>query len=79
MTRCSTIMLLIAVLAPALCPADAGAGATVDYYESIKPLLAARCYKCHGAETQKSWTAARCGGIGHDGEVNRKSRRSCRE
>jgi hypothetical protein len=54
MTRRSTILLLTAALASALCQAKADVDARVDYYESIKPLLAARCYKCHGAETQKA-------------------------
>src|SRR5688572_2309409 len=45
--------ILAAMLVPALCCAEAGAGDRVDFHESIKPLLAVHCFKCHDAETQK--------------------------
>jgi len=32
----------------------AAAGAPVDYLREVKPLLAAHCYKCHGATQQKN-------------------------
>src|SRR5215472_8298930 len=44
--------LLVVVLA---CPAGvARAGERVDYVRSVKPILAARCYACHGALQQKA-------------------------
>src|SRR5947208_17164737 len=32
---------------------SSGSAAPVDYVREIKPLLAERCYKCHGASQQK--------------------------
>src|SRR5678815_5621890 len=39
---------MIAALPLAQCPA------AVDYVREVKPLLAEHCYKCHGAQQQKS-------------------------
>src|SRR5688572_26968317 len=44
---------LTAMLVPAFCWAESGTGGRVDFHESIKPLLAVHCFKCHDAETQK--------------------------
>src|SRR4051812_35345991 len=43
------IILLSCALSPSTCGAE-----TVDYARNIKPLLAARCYSCHGGLKQKS-------------------------
>src|SRR5262245_18888296 len=46
-------MSLVAVLA--LCRPTSGADAgPVDYLRSVKPLLAARCYACHGGLQQRA-------------------------
>jgi hypothetical protein len=45
-SRCFS--LVISVLAVTQCPA------AVDYVRDVKPLLAEHCYKCHGAQQQKS-------------------------
>ena len=37
-----------------VCLPSAAAGAPVDYARDVKPLLAAHCYKCHGATQQKN-------------------------
>ena len=48
MTYLQTTLLLASVWTPAQ------AGETVDYLREVKPILAARCYTCHGAIKQKA-------------------------
>lgn len=45
------LLLLVACLG---WPASTGAAETIDYLRQIKPILAARCYACHGALQQKA-------------------------
>ena len=44
----------VAILVAAVVAGRAEAADPVGYYDHIKPLLAVRCYGCHGAETAKS-------------------------
>ena len=37
-----------------LSPLGAGAVEPIDYVREVKPILARRCYACHGALKQKS-------------------------
>ena len=37
-----------------VCLPGAAVSAPVDYLRDVKPLLAERCFKCHGASQQKS-------------------------
>ena len=37
-----------------VCLPGAAVSAPVDYLRDVKPLLAERCYKCHGASQHKS-------------------------
>src|SRR3954454_3461336 len=46
--RSTFIILALALAAPA------SAAAPVDYARDVKPILAARCYACHGAVRQKA-------------------------
>src|SRR5262245_45791201 len=47
--RVTPLALIGLLLLPALSPAE-----PVDYLRDLKPLLAARCYSCHGAVRQKA-------------------------
>jgi hypothetical protein len=44
----------LAFLAGLLLPAQAAPAAEVDYLPDVKPMLAARCFACHGATRQKA-------------------------
>ena len=50
MTMLQTTLLLASVWTPS----QADAGDAVDYLREVKPILAARCYTCHGAIKQKA-------------------------
>ena len=45
----------IVLAVPVLCGVSASSSkGAVDYARDIQPIFAANCYKCHGAEKQKS-------------------------